>query len=132
MADSVISSGTTGTSADGAGNTLAVTGVLALVSIAAASAILIQVGKNQPPVPTVDYSGPPLGYYINKFKSVPIVEASVASAPQTSSAIEASAPLESQIANAQEARKQEVVPKVQVGLRGAVVDARSASASIVS
>ncbi|KAG6480271.1 hypothetical protein ZIOFF_063751 [Zingiber officinale] len=89
---SVISSGTAGTSVDGTGNTVAITAGVALFSIAAASFILVQVGKNQPQVPTVDYSGPPLGYYIDKFKSVSIVEASVPPAPQTSSTAEASAP----------------------------------------
>ncbi|XP_042435979.1 protein MAINTENANCE OF PSII UNDER HIGH LIGHT 1-like [Zingiber officinale] len=92
VADSVISSGTAGTSVDGTGNTVAITAGVALFSIAAASFILVQVGKNQPQVPTVDYSGPPLGYYIDKFKSVSIVEASVPPAPQTSSTAEASAP----------------------------------------
>ncbi|XP_074568403.1 protein MAINTENANCE OF PSII UNDER HIGH LIGHT 1-like [Curcuma longa] len=87
VADSVISSGTAGTSADGTGNTLAITAGVALFSIAAASFILIQVGKNQPQVPTVDYSGPPLSYYIDKFKSVPTDEASVPPAPQTSSTV---------------------------------------------
>lgn len=88
----MVSSGTAGTSADGTGNTLAITAGMALFSIAAASFVLVQVGKNQPLVPTVDYSGPPLSYYINKFSTVPIVEASVPPAPQTSSTIEASAP----------------------------------------
>ncbi|KAG6477436.1 hypothetical protein ZIOFF_066691 [Zingiber officinale] len=92
VADSVISSGTAGISVDGTGNTVAITAGVALFSIAAASFILVQVGKNQPQVPTVDYAGPPLSYYIDKFKSVSIVEASVPPAPQTSSTAEASAP----------------------------------------
>lgn len=88
----MISSGTAGISVDGTGNTVAITAGVALFSIAAASFILVQVGKNQPQVPTVDYAGPPLSYYIDKFKSVSIVEASVPPAPQTSSTAEASAP----------------------------------------
>ena len=75
MAESAISSGTAGSSADGSENTILVAGGLALISIAAASAILLQVGKNPPPIQTVEYSGPSLSYYINKFKPTEIMEA---------------------------------------------------------
>ncbi|KAL3522781.1 hypothetical protein ACH5RR_015615 [Cinchona calisaya] len=76
VAESAISSGTPGSSADGSGTTIAIAGGLALISIAAASTILLQVGKNPPPIQSVEYSGPSLSYYINKFKPTEIVEAS--------------------------------------------------------
>ncbi|CDP19445.1 unnamed protein product [Coffea canephora] len=75
VAESAISSGTAGSSADGSENTILVAGGLALISIAAASAILLQVGKSPPPIQTVEYSGPSLSYYINKFKPTEIMEA---------------------------------------------------------
>ncbi|CAA6660157.1 unnamed protein product [Spirodela intermedia] len=75
VAESSISSGTAGTSSDGADNIAAVVAGLALISIAAASSILIQVGKNSPPVTTTKYSGPPLSYYVNKFKPAAAPEA---------------------------------------------------------
>ncbi|XP_008786499.1 protein MAINTENANCE OF PSII UNDER HIGH LIGHT 1 [Phoenix dactylifera] len=93
VAESAISSGSAGRSAEGAENTAAIFAGLALVSIAAASSILLQVGKNQPQVQSIDYSGPPLSYYINKFKPVSIVEASVPA--ETSPNLEASVPSES-------------------------------------
>lgn len=77
VAESAISSGTAGSSSDGAENTAAVVAGVALVSIAAAASILLQVGKDSPARPkTVDYSGPSLSYYINKFKPSEIVQAS--------------------------------------------------------
>ncbi|KAG9456992.1 hypothetical protein H6P81_001500 [Aristolochia fimbriata] len=82
VAESAISSGNAGTSSDGAENTAAIAAGLALLSIAAASSVLIQVGKSPVPVQTMDYSGPSLSYYVNKFK------------PAASS--EAPAPLETQ------------------------------------
>ncbi|KAL5720466.1 3'-5' DNA helicase [Ranunculus cassubicifolius] len=75
IAESLISSGTAGTSKDGAENTAAIAAGLGLISIAAASSILLQVGKNSPPVQA--YSGPNLSYYINKFTPPEIVEASL-------------------------------------------------------
>ncbi|CAN8237086.1 unnamed protein product [Cochlearia groenlandica] len=75
VAESAISSGTSGSSSDGAENTAAIVAGLALIAVAAASSILLQVGKNAPPKPkTVDYKGPSLSYYINKFKPSEIVQ----------------------------------------------------------
>ncbi|XP_060218287.1 protein MAINTENANCE OF PSII UNDER HIGH LIGHT 1 [Lycium barbarum] len=82
VAESAISSGTSGTSSDGAENTAAIAGGLGLIAVAAASSILLQVGKNSPPpVQTIEYSGPSLSYYINKFKPAEVVQASVTEAP---------------------------------------------------
>ncbi|PSS18958.1 Arginine--tRNA ligase [Actinidia chinensis var. chinensis] len=88
VAESAISSGTAGSSADGSENTLAVAAGLALISIASASAILLQVGKNPPQVQTAEYSGPSLTYYINKFQPPPepeVIQASVH--PETETAV---------------------------------------------
>ncbi|KAF4358113.1 hypothetical protein CsatB_025201 [Cannabis sativa] len=103
VAESAISSGTAGSSSDGAENTAAISAGLALIAVAAASSILLQVSKN-PPAPlvkTVEYSGPSLSYYINKFKPQEIIEASAPTLDATSSSSsvqqpESSAP-ESQI-----------------------------------
>ncbi|VVB13534.1 unnamed protein product [Arabis nemorensis] len=77
VAESAISSGTAGSSSDGAENTAAIVAGVALVSLAAASSILLQVGKDSLARPkTVDYSGPSLSYYINKFKPSEIVQTS--------------------------------------------------------
>ncbi|XP_022138876.1 uncharacterized protein LOC111009949 [Momordica charantia] len=81
VAESAISSGTAGSSSEGAENTLAVAGGLALLSVAAASAILLQVGKKPPEVKTVEYTGPSLSYYINKFNT----QLPVQSEPESSS-----------------------------------------------
>ncbi|KAJ3675512.1 hypothetical protein LUZ60_004554 [Juncus effusus] len=90
VAESALSSGTAGTSSEGTENTAAVAAGFALISIAAASSILLQVSKNQVPVdPVVQYTGPPLSYYITKFKPVQFVEASV---PQAAPSVEASIP----------------------------------------
>lgn len=87
VAESVISSGNAGSSSDGAENTAAIAGGLALISIAAASSILLQVGRNPPAqVQTAEYSGPSLSYYISKFKPPEIVPASAPSLSQSSSA----------------------------------------------
>ncbi|CAN6475675.1 unnamed protein product [Victoria cruziana] len=83
VAESVISSGTAGSSADGSENTAAIVAGLALISVAAASSVLLQVGKGTPDVKTTEYSGPSLSYYINKFKQPEIVEASIPAEPQT-------------------------------------------------
>ncbi|KAI5410951.1 hypothetical protein KIW84_056192 [Lathyrus oleraceus] len=84
VAESAISSGTSGSSSDGAQNTAAIAAGLALISIAAASSILLQVGKNTPPqVKTVEYSGPSLSYYINEFKSQEITQAPPVSTTET-------------------------------------------------
>ncbi|XP_020591950.1 uncharacterized protein LOC110032615 [Phalaenopsis equestris] len=90
VAESSISSGNAGTSAEGAENIAAITAGLALISIAAASSVLIQVNKNEPQVQRVDYSGPPLSYYINKFKPAATVETLVPPAPEISPSVLAS------------------------------------------
>ncbi|ONK57684.1 uncharacterized protein A4U43_C09F3010 [Asparagus officinalis] len=92
VAESAISSGSAGTSSEGAENTAAVAAGLALISIAAASSILLQVDKTDPQVQSAEYSGPPLSYYISKFKPASIVEAAVISEPLSSPAVEASVP----------------------------------------
>ncbi|KAJ6821021.1 uncharacterized protein M6B38_394835 [Iris pallida] len=94
VAESAISSGSAGTSSEGAENTAAIAAGLALISVAAASSILLQVDKNKPQVRSVEYSGPPLSYYISKFQPANIVEASVIPEPQTAPSVEASAPTE--------------------------------------
>ncbi|XP_010491301.1 PREDICTED: uncharacterized protein LOC104768905 [Camelina sativa] len=82
VAESAISSGTAGSSSDGAENTAAIVAGIALIAIASASSILLQVGKDAPSRPkTVDYSGPSLSYYINKFKTSEILAPSVTDAP---------------------------------------------------
>ena len=85
VAESAISSGNAGSSSDGSENTAAIAGGLALISIAAASSIVLQMGKNPPPqVQTTEYSGPSLSYYINKFKPPEIVQASAPSPSENS------------------------------------------------
>ena len=98
VAESAISSGSAGTSAEGAENTAAIAAGLVLITVAAASSILIQVSKNQPAVQAVDYSGPPLSYYVAKFQPAVAAQAVEAPAPaeavgvQDSPAVQASAP----------------------------------------
>lgn len=82
MAETAISSGSAGTSADGAENTAAIVAGLALISVAAASSVLLQVGKNDPQVQTPQYSGPALSYYIDKFRPLEIIQASAPSLPE--------------------------------------------------
>lgn len=78
VAESAISSGTAGSSSDGAENTAAIAAFIGLIAVAAASSILLQVGKNPPPqVQTTVYSGPSLSYYISKFKPPEIIQAPV-------------------------------------------------------
>ncbi|XP_054813835.1 protein MAINTENANCE OF PSII UNDER HIGH LIGHT 1 [Prosopis cineraria] len=113
VAESAISSGSAGSSSDGSENTAALAAGLALVSVAAASSILLQVGKNTPaPVQAVGYSGPSLGYYINKFKPPELVQASVPSQteelPSTSQTEElpAAAQLEGSLSEAPQVQAQ--------------------------
>ncbi|PKA66761.1 hypothetical protein AXF42_Ash003416 [Apostasia shenzhenica] len=94
VAQSAISSGSAGTSAEGVKNTAVLATGLALISMAAASLILLQVGKNTQ-VQSLEYNGPPLSYYINKFSPAATVEASVPPEPRTSPSIQASAAPES-------------------------------------
>lgn len=82
IAESAISSGNAGTSANGSENTVAIAAGLALIFIAGASVVLLQVGKKPTPVQTLEYSGPSLTYYINKFKPPEIIQAS-APTPET-------------------------------------------------
>lgn len=89
VADSAISSGSAGSSTAGTENTVAITAGIALISVAAASSILLQVGKNLPQMQTVDYNGPSLSYYINKFKPPEFVQASVSSPAESSPSVEA-------------------------------------------
>ncbi|KAK8462379.1 hypothetical protein SEVIR_1G198100v4 [Setaria viridis] len=88
VAESAISSGAAGTSAEGAENTAAIAAGLVLITVAAASSILIQVSKNQPQVAEVAYNGPPLSYYVAKFQPAP------APAPAPAETLEAPAPAE--------------------------------------
>jgi len=87
VAESAISSGSAGSSSDGAENTAAIAAGLALISVAAASSILLQVGKNAPPqIQPTEYTGPSLTYYINKFKPPEITEVSLTSEAEVSAA----------------------------------------------
>jgi len=81
VAESSISSGDAGTSAEGSQNTAAVTAGIGLITIAVASSILLQVGKNEAQAPITDYNGPPLNYFIGKFKPVGLVVADAPVAP---------------------------------------------------
>ncbi|XP_068648982.1 protein MAINTENANCE OF PSII UNDER HIGH LIGHT 1 [Aristolochia californica] len=76
IAESAISSGSAGTSSAGAENTVAIVAGLALFSVVAASSVLIQVSNSPAQVQTLDYSGPSLSYYVNKFQPSEIIEAS--------------------------------------------------------
>lgn len=89
MAESAISSGTAGSSSSGAENTAAIAAGLGLIFVAAASSVLLQVSKNPPQVQTVEYSGPSLSYYVNKFKPQEIIEASVPSETELPSSVPA-------------------------------------------
>ncbi|CAN0843771.1 Protein MAINTENANCE OF PSII UNDER HIGH LIGHT 1 [Linum grandiflorum] len=97
VAESAISSGTAGSSSSGAENTAAIAGGLALIALAAASSILIQVNKNPPQVQTVEYNGPSLNYYINKFKPPEVVQTAVPTETDSAPALltDSSAPEES-------------------------------------
>ncbi|XVF00171.1 hypothetical protein REPUB_Repub03eG0262200 [Reevesia pubescens] len=100
VAESAISSGSAGSSADGAENTAAIAAGFALIFVAAASSIIFQVGKNSPPVvQTADYTGPTLSYYINKFKPPEMIQAAAPSETESPSSVfpESSAPEVSQI-----------------------------------
>ncbi|KAK6911187.1 hypothetical protein RJ641_023280 [Dillenia turbinata] len=88
VAEGAISSGSAGSSSDGAENTVVIAAGLAVISIAAASLIVLQVGKNPTQIQTTEYSGPSLSYYINKFKPPEIVQASVLLAAETSPSLE--------------------------------------------
>lgn len=87
VAESAISSGNAGSSADGAENTAAIATGVALILLAAASSILLQVGKNEPQVQTLEYTGPALSYYIDKFRPPEIVQASAPSLPEPISSV---------------------------------------------
>lgn len=85
IAENAFSSGSAGSSSDGSGSAVTVSAGIAAVSVAAASLVLLLVGKNPPQMQTtVDYSGPSLSYYINKFKSAELVQASVPTEPEAS------------------------------------------------
>lgn len=91
IAESAISSGTSGSSADGTENTAAIVGGIALICLAAASSVLLQVGRNAPvEVQTVEnYSGPSLSYYINKFKPPEFIETSAPPVTESSAPLQA-------------------------------------------
>lgn len=74
VAESSLSSGSAGKSSEGSSNVLAISVGLGLIAIAGAAVVLVNVGKN-PPGPAPTYSGPPLSYYIQKFKPEVSVEA---------------------------------------------------------
>lgn len=90
VAETAISSGSAGSSADGAENTAAIAAGFGLIFVAAASSILLQVGKNPPQVQTAEYSGPSLSYYINKFKPPELIQASAPTETETSAQPESS------------------------------------------
>ncbi|KAG6781609.1 hypothetical protein POTOM_014520 [Populus tomentosa] len=89
VAESAISSGTAGTSAEGSEGTVALAAGLGLISVAVASFILLLVGKNPSNITTAEYKGPALSYYINKFKPAEIIQAAVPSQTESPSSIQA-------------------------------------------
>lgn len=89
VAESAISSGTAGTSAEGSEGTAARVAGLGLISVAVASFILLLVGKNPSNITTAEYKGPALSYYINKFKPAEIIQAAVPSQTEPPSSIQA-------------------------------------------
>ncbi|ONK80127.1 uncharacterized protein A4U43_C01F14160 [Asparagus officinalis] len=69
-------------------------------------------------VQSTEYSGPPLSYYIGKFKPASIVEAAFISEHQSSPTVEASAPSKPEIAsNVQAEGDASAAPEVQVELK---------------
>ncbi|XP_073141746.1 protein MAINTENANCE OF PSII UNDER HIGH LIGHT 1 [Henckelia pumila] len=84
VAESAISSGAAGSSADGSGNTVTAVAAIALVFVAAASSILLLVGNNHTATQTADYSGPSLSYYITKFELQGPIKPSVPAATEAS------------------------------------------------
>lgn len=96
ISESTISSGTSGSSADGSENTAALLAFGSIIAVAAASSIIFQVGKNPPQIQTLDYSGPSLSYYITKFKPSEIVQISVPTESEPSAQPEISVPTESE------------------------------------
>jgi hypothetical protein len=99
VAESAISSGTAGTSAEGAENTAAIAAGLVLITVAGAASILIQVNKNQPRVAEVPYSGPPLSYYVAKFQPPAPAPAETLEAPAPAEAVEATTPAAEQLSS---------------------------------
>ncbi|XP_009591249.1 protein MAINTENANCE OF PSII UNDER HIGH LIGHT 1 [Nicotiana tomentosiformis] len=134
VAESAISSGTAGTASDGAENTAAIAAGIALISIAAASSVLLQVGKNSPPpVQTMEYSGPSLSYYINKFKPAEIVQASVIETPNAPEVVQASAAPETEAPNAPEVESSAPeAPAPQVEVQSEAPQDTSSSSSDIS
>ncbi|XP_076927422.1 protein MAINTENANCE OF PSII UNDER HIGH LIGHT 1-like [Bidens hawaiensis] len=115
VAESAISSGTQGTSSDGSENTAGAVGFGALIAVAAAAVILLQVGKNSPQIQTLDYSGPSLSYYITKFKPSKVVQISVPAepAPAPASEPESSTPQVDSVAPATEVESLLTEPEPQ-------------------
>ncbi|KAK2969339.1 hypothetical protein RJ640_015228, partial [Escallonia rubra] len=83
VAESAISPGNAGSYADGADNNASIVAGLALISIAASSFIILQLGKT-PPSQILEISGPSLSCYISKFKPPEVVQASVPVETETS------------------------------------------------
>uniref|UniRef100_A0A7N0T5I9 Uncharacterized protein n=1 Tax=Kalanchoe fedtschenkoi TaxID=63787 RepID=A0A7N0T5I9_KALFE len=73
VAETFISSGSAGSSSSGAENTAAVAAFIGLISVAAASSIILQLGKAPGKVETTEFSGQSLTYYINKFKTAEVI-----------------------------------------------------------
>lgn len=116
VAESAFSSGNAGSSVDGAENTATLAAGFAIICIAAASLILLQVGKNPPQVQTAEYSGPSLSYYINKFKPPKLIQASVPTETETSANPESSTPQISkvQVESAQQENSGTKVSRVSI------------------
>ncbi|KAL9248713.1 MAINTENANCE OF PSII UNDER HIGH LIGHT 1-like protein [Drosera capensis] len=75
VAESAISSGNSGTSSEGSENTAAIAAGIAIISLAAASSVALQLGKAPLPIQTTtEYSGHSLSYYINKFTAAGLTD----------------------------------------------------------
>lgn len=129
VAESAISSGTAGSSSDGAQNTAAIAAGLALISIAAASSILLQVGKKPPQVQTPEYSGPSLSYYINKFVPPEITQAPAPTETELSSPVQLESSETEASLSVQPETSSEQVSQVQVESQ---IQAEASSVDIVS
>lgn len=82
VGDSAISTNSGGTSSDGSGGTLIISGFLAVAAISGASAVLLSVGSSQSSSVEEAYKGPPLSYYVLKFKEPDSVPSSFLDASQ--------------------------------------------------
>ncbi|CAK7336457.1 unnamed protein product [Dovyalis caffra] len=89
VAESAISSGSAGSSADGSEGMVARTAGLGLLSVAVAALVLVLVGKTPSDITVAEYNGPSLSYYINKFKPEEIIQAAVPSQTDSPSSVQA-------------------------------------------